>query len=191
MSQIVAVDARQTVLNALPRQAVGIEIGAWKGDFSSRILSVAAPRKLYLVDPWTVSHRETHRNAWYGATNVDQNAMDIIARRVEERFSVEISSGLVEIIRDKSAIVMPRFETGSVDFVYVDGDHSYEAVVHDVAEAVRVTKPGGLICCDDYATSNWWKNSILDAVHECLNAFPLSLELKISNQVVMKRLLDK
>ena len=34
--------------------------------------------------------------------------------------------------------------------VFIDGDHSREAVLHDLALALRVAGPGGVIACHDY-----------------------------------------
>ncbi|MEM7189627.1 MAG: hypothetical protein AAF439_08445, partial [Pseudomonadota bacterium] len=65
-------NARRAVLNALPKGAVGAEVGVWKGDFSAEILATAAPACLHLIDPWCVSDAEEHGAAWYGtAAGVD------------------------------------------------------------------------------------------------------------------------
>jgi predicted O-methyltransferase YrrM len=37
-----------------------------------------------------------------------------------------------------------------VDFVFIDGDHSYEAVQHDTKLATAAVRPGGIICWHDY-----------------------------------------
>jgi hypothetical protein len=42
---------RKTVLNQLPKNAVGAEIGVFRGDFSRHIVDYVKPKKLYLVDP--------------------------------------------------------------------------------------------------------------------------------------------
>jgi predicted O-methyltransferase YrrM len=42
---------------------------------------------------------------------------------------------------------------GSADFdwIYVDADHSYEAVVADIAAALPRVKPGGMLVFNDFA----------------------------------------
>lgn len=41
---------------------------------------------------------------------------------------------------------------GQIDFVYIDGAHTYEYVVRDTASALRILSPTGTIAWDDYAT---------------------------------------
>ena len=39
---------------------------------------------------------------------------------------------------------------GQMNFIFVDGDHSYEVVKRDTAQALRMVKSGGVIVWDDY-----------------------------------------
>jgi hypothetical protein len=47
------------------------------------------------------------------------------------------------------------FDTGpyrkSMDFVFVDGDHSYDAVKNDTAKALELLRPGGVVIWHDFA----------------------------------------
>ena len=43
-----------------------------------------------------------------------------------------------------------------LDWIYIDGDHSYEAVKADLKAAMQAVKRGGFICGDDMQTSQWW-----------------------------------
>jgi hypothetical protein len=40
--------------------------------------------------------------------------------------------------------------TELADFIFIDGDHSYGSVKHDINKAVSLIKPGGVICGHDY-----------------------------------------
>jgi predicted O-methyltransferase YrrM len=53
-----------------------------------------------------------------------------------------------------------------LDFVYIDGDHSYEGVKIDLEISLRKLKPGGLITGDDYGPGNWWQGGVKRAVDE-------------------------
>ncbi len=67
-------ESRRELIAMLPKQAVGAEIGVWKGEFSAEILKVAAPKTLYLIDPWVIQDNATHRESWYGdAERADMN----------------------------------------------------------------------------------------------------------------------
>ncbi len=71
--------ARKAVLDMIPKGAVGIEIGLWKGDFSAQILRAARPGTLHFVDPWLVSDAaDRSRAAWYGESKISQSGMDAI-----------------------------------------------------------------------------------------------------------------
>lgn len=60
-------------------------------------------------------------------------------------------------VRDKvvplvgsSKAVLPGLASGQYDFVFIDGDHSYEGVSYDLRQACRLVKPGGVIALHDY-----------------------------------------
>ncbi len=181
--------ARKRVLDMLPKTAIGIEIGVWKGDFSARILKSAQPKILHLVDPWLVSDAaDKSSDAWYGTDKMSQSGMDDICTHVAKRFSSEILTGQVAIHRADSVTALGAMEPASVDYVYVDGDHAYESVVSDLAQAFRVTKANGLICCDDYLLGAWWKDGVVRAVHEMLVAERVTVEFKEETQIVLKKL---
>ena len=46
---------RLWVLRLVPPGGIGLEVGVFRGCFSESICEIAKPRKLYLVDPWTLS----------------------------------------------------------------------------------------------------------------------------------------
>ena len=181
--------ARKAVLDMLPKGAVGIEIGVWKGDFSAQILRAARPGTLHLVDPWLVSDAaDRSAEAWYGESKISQSGMDAICKQVETRFASEIANGEVRIHRADATVALGALAPDSVDYVYVDGDHGYDGVVSDLAQAFRVTKANGLICCDDYLLGAWWKDGVVRAVHELLVAARVIVEYKADTQIVLKKL---
>ena len=181
--------ARKKVLDILPTNAVGAEIGVWKGDFSAQILKSAKPKTLHLIDPWLVSDASDRTDqAWYGADKITQSAMDSMHKAVSDRFAREVSLGRVRIHRSDSPTALGTMEANTVDYVYVDGDHSYDGVSTDLAEAYRVCKVDGLICCDDYLLGAWWGDGVVRAVHEFLVTRPSLLYYKANTQVVIQKL---
>ena len=181
--------ARNRVLRALPKDAVGVEIGVWKGEFSTRILSRAKPRTLHLVDPWAVSgDADRAETAWYGAGKIRQAEMDAMHDRVARQFRSRIQRGQVVIHREASSDALRRFADNSVDYVYVDGDHSYAGVTADLEQAYRITRPGGFICADDYKLNAWWGDDVVRATHELMVSKPVVIARKISSQLMMRKL---
>jgi Methyltransferase domain len=181
--------ARKKLLDALPKNGVGVEIGVWKGDFSAQLLKAAAPKLLHLVDPWIASTSEDRASeAWYGADKITQNGMDSIHDAVVARFANDVARGSVVIHRTTAEAALGPMAAASVDYVYVDGDHSYDGVTTDLALASRITRNGGLICADDYLLDAWWKDGVVRAIHELLVAQPFVIESKIASQIILRKL---
>jgi hypothetical protein len=60
----------------------------------------------------------------------------------------------VKMHEGDSSTILKTFAPGFFDWIYIDGDHSYESVRKDIEAADRAIKPGGLLMCDDYCTWN-------------------------------------
>ena len=139
-------DRRASVLRSIPRDATCAEIGVWKGDFSERIRAAAQPRGLHLVDPWQFVAAYPQR--WYGgAAARNQDDMDRIYRDVVNRFA---GNPRVTIHRLDSRRAAESLAGTTFDWVYIDGDHSYEAVRDDLKNWAPRLKPGGVLAGDDY-----------------------------------------
>ena len=55
----------------------------------------------------------------------------------------------VNVMQLPGQLAAEHFEDGSIDFMFVDGDHSTEAVVRDINVWLPKVKPGGIIAGDD------------------------------------------
>lgn len=181
-------ETRLRVARMLPKGGTGAEIGVWKGDYSAKLLELAKPETLHLIDPWAVREDPNYDTAWYGkARGID---MDKVHDGVQARFAEQLASGQVKIHRAPSLDAMSAFDDGSLDFVYVDGDHAYEGVKPDLEISVRKVREGGLICVDDHMIGKWWGDGIVRAVNEILGANPRVLQLAFcsdSQVIIAKR----
>ncbi len=175
---------RIPVLWSLPRTAVGAEIGVLDGDFSARILRWAAPRKLWLIDPW--AYQPDHSESLFGSERMSQGRMDARYEAVRQRFAPEIERGQVEIIRDFSDRASMLIPNGSLDFVYVDGLHTYEGVKSDLANYYPKLKSGGLIFGDDYRSDCWWGDGVVRAFDELIAEKALRVRFKIGSQIAVR-----
>jgi methyltransferase family protein len=156
---------RRRLLRMLPKGSVGAEIGVWRGDFSAEILRTVRPAKLYLVDPWLLRTEPKYEHAmWGGAT--EQAQLNDVLRFVRERFREEIAAGVVEVVRQDSATAAAAFPAEHFDWIYLDGDHTYESVQRDLEAFVPKLKPAGVITGDDYDNEGWWENGVRRAVDE-------------------------
>lgn len=178
--------ARDAVMECFARRGVGVELGVHLGLNARDLLRVTRPTKLHLVDPWAEMRGADHENSWY--ERVDQAEMDGYHDAVVKMFTPHIRRGTVEIHRMMSWDAMAQFADNSLDWVYVDADHSYEAVKRDLETCYAKVKPGGMIGGDDYKLGGWWGDSIVRAVHELLISRPVKLKLVMDEQYVIEKL---
>jgi len=157
-------EARGRLLRILPRNAVGVEIGVHEGDYAARMLRVATPRQLHLVDPWRFFEDARYTEAVYGGQAGSQEVMDARWEAVRERFREEIESGRVIVHRATTEEFGARYRGESLDFAYIDGDHSFEGVSADLRTLVPLLRPGGIVAGDDYGVAGWWEQGVTRAV---------------------------
>jgi hypothetical protein len=172
----------------IPVGSVGVEIGVWKGDSSARFLTRAS--HLHLVDAWSpVAYEHSHEHGNYEryldryATLVGsrdpadfQRYYDKIYEGVCQRFSQHP----VTIHRMRSKDFFLQFDQ-QVDWVYVDGDHSYQGVMHDLTQSLRILRPDGIILGDDYAAAPPAEGGFKPEVKHAVDAFVTANGLRFKN----------
>jgi Methyltransferase domain len=165
---------RWDLVGSLPRHGVGAEVGTWKGDFSAQLLRRAEPRRLYLVDPWEYRDDPQYEHAMFGdRTPGGQQRMDAIHAGVCDRFGREIGAGRVVVARARSTDAAATLEP--LDWVYIDGDHTYAGVRDDLEAFYPLIKPGGVFAGDDYGMVGWWEDGVKRAVDEFVAAHGCAL----------------
>jgi methyltransferase family protein len=155
-----ALPSRRALVRQLPRHSVGAEVGVFAGDFSATILAIVKPRVMYLVDEWREGAVVT-----CGGEAIE--GVELF-RRINERFQDRIATNVVQVIRGTSHVVAEKFADASLDWVYVDADHSFEAVLRDLRAYYPKVRPHGWIAGHDYvATSPTGRRyGVIEAVYE-------------------------
>ena len=195
--------ARDVLLHALPAGTMdrdflvghfhegttGAEIGVHEGDFSRRLLRLARPARLHLIDPWAYEDSPDFAQSLYGGRHGGNQArMDRRHAAVERRFGREIAAGQVTVHRRRSAEASASFADETLDWVYVDGDHRHEAVLHDLELYLPKVKRGGLLTGDDYGSGGWWGDGVRTAVHAFLGRGSCALVETRDRQFVLRKL---
>jgi hypothetical protein len=159
---------RDFLLKMMPKGAICAEVGVYAGDFSEHILKVTQPKELHLIDPWKFFSDSEHKGAEFGSGSfTDQKKMDGIYDSVRKRFSSQMADGTVVVHRATSEQASKKFSDRKFDWVYIDGDHVYDAVKKDLEIFHKKVKPGGIISGDDYCESmNYQKDGVKRAVDE-------------------------
>ena len=74
----------------------------------------------------------------------------------------------VTLIKNRSMVVVSRFRNYSLDFVHIDGDHSFDCCMQDLIRWVPKVRMGGLILVHDFCAANW--NGVTQASNAYLMA---------------------
>jgi len=128
-----------------------LEIGAYEGAGSNLIHKYLQPIKQVACDPWDDSYVEGEVEFKNQYDNFKHNT---------KRFNITE-------MRMTSDKMFSELDNVKFDFIYIDGDHSYEQVLRDLNNSFKVLKVGGVILVDDYA---WIKDTVRRAVNDFYNA---------------------
>ncbi len=157
---------RYRLMAHLPRRGTGAEVGVWKGDFSAQLLRFNRPQKLYLVDPWTAFEKPGYERAAYGGRSGGEDRMQSIHDSVAGRFSRQCRDGRVVMLRMDSQQAAVELGEQRFDWIYIDADHTYDAVKRDLENFRALIRPGGILAGDDYGVRGWWEDGVKRAVDD-------------------------
>lgn len=162
-----AINRATEVLRRLPDgPVVGAEIGIWKGKMSSRLLQ-RPDLKLYMVDHWL--EVAGYEEGIFSAENQENN------KRTAE-LATSFAKNRRVILHMPSADASERV-TEPLDFVYIDGDHSYNGVYSDIENWIGKIKDGGLIGGHDYNNPSEVKTlEVVAAVNDAAIKYGLKIE---------------
>lgn len=123
----------------------GAELGVSKGRFTSFLCATFAEMHMTAVDLWAPQQmRDIPFAEAYADWNHDES-FDTFSKHCETHFP-----GRVEIMRmrtEEAAIYVPD---GSLDFVFVDADHTYGGCKTDIELWLPKVRKNGMICGHDY-----------------------------------------
>lgn len=122
----------------------GIEIGVDKGGFSNHILNRSKIQTYYCVDTWQDNFGSNYRPGEY---DKDGNVRYQEARKT---LCEHIQSNRAIMLRMTSLFASSSFGNQTLDFCYIDGDHSLEGIYLDLKAWVPKIKTGGIIAGHDY-----------------------------------------
>lgn len=128
---------------------VGVEVGVWKGEFARALLWLPRLERLYLVDPWRAGGGP--ERIWGDQAACDQAHRECVEMVAEHEFSER-----AYLLRLPSVAAAAALKEAGVvpDWVYVDGDHSGQAVWDDLWAWWRILGPEGMLAGDDYSESH-------------------------------------
>jgi len=127
-------------LQRLAEMAVGcrriVELGSYHGR-STRAMLDSSQARIWCIDSWNLP-KDRHGR---GVSDIDLQIFLDNIRDVRDRVVV------LRMITRGAAGLLPK---GCFDLVFIDADHSYEAVKFDIIHYAPLLRPWGILCGHDY-----------------------------------------
>jgi predicted O-methyltransferase YrrM len=130
-----------------------VEVGVFAGLSISYILETcrANGNVIHAIDPWA-GELEPHMASFVDAV---------------ERSGY---SDIVRVVRKSSVAAASAYKSNSIDFIFIDADHSYESVLEDMNLWYDKLKPGSIMAGHDYD---------FEAVQEAVRTFARTMSIDI------------
>ena len=162
----------------------GCEVGVEKGKNAQDMFEYIPNLKLYAVDPYK-QHPQYSSKAASIASHWDENYLAGIKKQAQKR------------MEGKNAIIIEKFSEDAVkdipdnclDFVYIDGDHSYDSVMQDIILWGRKVRKGGIISGHDFYYDNnkeGRKAKVTQAVSDYTNVHHIEFYITDEDRYVKK-----
>lgn len=145
---------------------VGAEVGVYKAEYAEKFCK--AGLKMYGIDPY-------HSYASAGRAAKDQSRQEFLyehAMRVTKPYTN------YTMIRKTSMDAVKHFKDRSLDFVYIDGDHSFKHVAEDIYEWVYKVRKGGIISGHDYRPNQDSIEKQIRHVGRVVDAYTLAFQVE-------------
>ncbi len=137
----------------------GCEVGVYQGENAGKMFEMIPDLKLYCVEPYAEEPYST--------------------RHRTEEFFASMKKLTYDRVGKKNSIILEKFSEDAVkhvpydclDFVYIDGDHSYDYVMLDIILWSRRVKKGGIVSGHDYTNPEMFRKTdvnIKEAVDDYL-----------------------
>ncbi len=124
----------RAIAGSLPTNALCVEIGSYLGASALVIARALAPgSRLWCVDTWMND-------------GMSEGRRDTFA---EFRANTRPFGEQIAPLRADSRQAATRFSDRSVDFLFIDGDHSFEGCSADISAWLPKMKPGGIVAFHD------------------------------------------
>lgn len=145
----------------------GVEIGVLKAVTSIQLIKKLPNLEiLFMIDPWRGD--EEFLNTLDNKRNIKYFNFEELYNEVKNKVK---DFKQAKIMRMNSKKASENFKDGELDFVFIDGNHSYEFVKEDIKLWKPKIKRGGWLTGHDYADDIWDKRGVKRAVDELIDDF--------------------
>jgi hypothetical protein len=133
----------------------GVEVGLCHGRYAKILYDNIPGLELLSIDAFRP----------YGGHGINRQQSTHDANLLTSRETMEPYKNFVMVVasaHDASKWIAD----GSLDFVFIDSDHSYEAVKQDINDWAPKVREGGIVSGHDYYMGKWNRIGVIQAVNE-------------------------
>ena len=124
------------------------ELGVFKGAFAETVLKECpSVEKYVMIDPWR------HLEDWNKPANAEDDIFKAFYEETMQR--TDFAKEKRVVLRGKTVEIIDQIEDNSLDFVYIDGDHTLKGIAIDLVNMWDKVRPGGFIAGDDFSPTMW------------------------------------
>lgn len=127
---------------------LGAEVGVLSGRLSEHVLRACPNMALLMVDRWDASDPDGQYVA-SGDTAASRTRDQMLASKDHAMKRTAFAGDRAIVMHGESVDMAAMIEDESLDFVFIDADHTYEGCRDDVAAWARKVRAGGLMCGHD------------------------------------------
>lgn len=161
-----------------------VEIGVCQGAFAHGVLKIWKCSQYVMVDPWRSQDKTIYKEKH---DNVDFEQAYKACLELTKSFSNAVT---MRMLSERAAA---KFPNDHFDWVYIDGNHCYEAVMQDLNCWWPKLKAGGVFSGHDFYTDTHWPHwcEVKKAVLEWLPQHGYSMDdihrMKCSSWMLIKK----
>jgi len=124
------------------------EVGVYRGDFAQVLLQgCRGLTRYYMIDPWK------HLADWNKPANHPDEQLESYYQ--EAMAKTDFASGKRVVLRGKTVEVIGSIPDETLDFAYIDGDHTLRGITIDLIALYPKIRTDGFLCGDDFCSSIW------------------------------------
>lgn len=118
---------------------VGAEVGVAEGHFSRVLCEHISGLHLHCCDLWDTYYRDTTK---LKDRHMQDDALALAHKKLDKLGA--------KFVRKASMEAVKEFADRSLDFVYIDADHSFDFVMQDIIEWSKKVRRGGIVAGHDF-----------------------------------------
>lgn len=138
----------------LPKHAKAAEIGVHYGKNAKNLLEITDPKELVLIDVWAGSEINPE---YYDPFSKEKH------EEIYQSLVAELKGKPVRIIRKDRLEALSEFPDNYFNWVYIDAEHTYEAVYAELQAVRPKLAKNGIILGHDFSETF---EGLQDAVHQ-------------------------